>query len=259
MITKDDVLRVIRMLRWVTRLILSLFFGGGERRIKALEKWLPKLEREGRLYSLRHRGEKVYSIARQERVKPVSMDHEIACADILVRLWRCRMEEGEIVPERAFRSFGIVPENGIRYSKERNTMLITEYESRKDFMNHRGVMKSKITRYRKYLPAMEAKFQRNITVLFVIDIERSKVREFVERMGRLLDETDFSGYDGSLEREVGSLTGVRAGGEDRFFPFNPCFFFTDYQTFKNVPIGDALTAKIYFWNDGNEWRLTNND
>ena len=120
-------------------------------------------------------------------------------------------------------------------------------------------MKSKITRYKKYLPEMEMKFKRTITVLFVIDIERSKVREFVERMGRLLDETDFAGFDGSLEREVGSLTGVRDGGEDRFFPFNPCFFFTDYQTYKNVPIGDALTAKIYFWKDGNEWRLTNND
>jgi|GEM_PF-1619751 len=258
MITKDDVLRVIRMLRWVTRLILSLFFGGGERRIKALEKLLPTLEREGRIYSLRYRGEKVYSIPRMKRGKPVSIAHEIACALILVLLWRCRMAESEIVPERAFRSFGIVPESGIRYSEERGTMLIFEYCTRSNF-RHGGVMKSKITRYKKYLPEMEMKFKRTITVLFVIDIERSKVREFVERMGRLLDETDFSGYDGSLEREVGSLTGVRDGGEDRFFPFNPCFFFTDYQTFKNVPIGDALTAKIYFWNDGNEWRLTNND
>ena len=141
---------------------------------------LPKLEREGKLEVDWHRGEKVYSIPRKKKVNPVSMDHEIACAEILCRLWRCRMEEGEIFTERAFRGFGIVPEAGIRYSEERNTMLIFEYCTRSNF-THGGVMKSKITRYKKYLPAMEKKLKRNITVLFVIDIERYKVKEFVRK------------------------------------------------------------------------------
>src|SRR5690348_10479022 len=96
-ITKDDVLRAVRMLRWVTRSILLLYFGGGKRRIKALEKLLPALEKEGLLITQWHSGEKVYSIARKNRVKPVSMEHEIACALVLVLLWRCRMKEGEIV------------------------------------------------------------------------------------------------------------------------------------------------------------------
>jgi hypothetical protein len=243
------------MFRWVTRLILALYFWGMSKRTKALEKLLPQLERGGRLFSEWHRGEKVYSIARKEKVKPVSMDHEIACADILVRLWRCRMRESEIFTERAFRGFGIVPEGGIRYSEERKTMLIFEYCTRSNF-THGGVMKSKITRYRQYLPAMEAKFQRSITVLFVLDVDRNKVKEFVGRMAGLLNEPVFSGFVGSLSREDGSLAGARADG-DRF-PLLP-FFFTDYQTLKSVPIGEALTAKIYFWNDGNEWRLTNND
>jgi hypothetical protein len=117
-ITKDDVLTAIRLLRWVTRFILVLFFGGGMKRIKALERLLPSLEREGWLFTEWHKGEKVYSVARKERVKPVSMDHEIACAFILVILRRCRMEESEFVPERAFRGFGIVPEGGFRYSAQ---------------------------------------------------------------------------------------------------------------------------------------------
>jgi len=259
-ITEDDILSAVRMFRWVTRLILVLFFGGGVKRIKALESMLPKLEREGRLFSEWHRGEKVYSMPRKEKGKPVSMDHEIACAEILVRLWRCRMdEEREIVPERTFRGFRIVAEGGIRYSEERKTMLIFEYCTRSNF-KHGGVMKSKITRYKKYLPEMEAKFKRNITVLFVIDIERSQVKDFVRSMSHFLDEPIFSSFDGSVEREVGSVADGRTSAfpEGDSFPSYP-FFFTDYQTFKSVPIGEALTAKIYFWKDGNEWRLTGND
>jgi hypothetical protein len=258
-ITKDDVLRAVRMFRWVTRSTLELYFAGSERRMKVLELLLPTLEQGGQLFSEWHRGEKVYSIARKERVKPVSMDHEIACADILVRLWRCRMKESEIFTERVFRGFGIVPEGGIRYSAERGTMLIFEYCTRSNF-THGGVMKSKITRYQKYLPQMEAKVKRSITVLFVLDIDRNRVEEFIRRMGQLLNEPVLSGFVGSLKREVGSVADGGASAlyvGDRF-PFYP-FFFTDYQTFKSVPVGEALTAKIYFWNDGKKWRLTEND
>jgi hypothetical protein len=99
-------------------------------------------------------------------------------------------------------------------------------------------MKSKITRYKKYLLAMEAKVKRNITVLFILDIERNKVREFVGRMRHILNDPVFS-----------------AGADCPQYPF----LFTDYQTFKSVPVGKALTAKIYFWHDGREWRLTDND
>jgi hypothetical protein len=255
-ITKDDVLRAIRLLRWVTRLILVLFFGGGAKRIKALERLLPALEREGWIFAEWYRGEKVYSIARKRRVKPVSMEHEIACALILILLWRCRMEESEIVPERAFRGFGIVPEAGIRYSEERNTMILIEYESSKDY---KRAMKGKITRYKRYLPEMEAKFKRNITVLFVIDVERSKVKDFVMRVRHLLNMNDFADFDGTWERKDGSAGGgTPPSYVGDTFPLNP-FFFTDYQTFKSVSVGQALTAKIYFWNDGNEWRLTGND
>ena len=236
-ITEDNILSAVRMFRWVTRSSLLLYFGGREKRIKALEYLLPKFEREGLLDVVWHRGEKVYSIARKKSVKPVSMEHEIACAEILCRLWRCRMEEGEIFMERAFRGFGIVPEAGIRYSEERNTMLLFEYCTFSNF-THGGTMKSKLTRYKMYLPAIEKKVKRSITVLFIIDIERYKVKEFVRRMQPILVEPFFSTFAGSSH-----------------YPF----FFTDYQTFKSVPVGGALTTKIYFWQDGREWSLSNND
>jgi hypothetical protein len=214
-----------------------MFFGGRAKRIKALEKLLPALERQGKLIVGWHRGEKVYSMPRKKKVMPVSLDHEIVCAEILVRLWRCRMQESEIFMERTFRGFGIVPEGGLRYSIERNTMLIFEYSTHSNF-THGGVMKSKITRYKKYLPAMEKKVGRKLTVLFVIDVERMKVKEFVGRMQNLLSEPIFPDFSGEAR-----------------FPF----FFTDYDAFKSVPVGDALNAAIYFWHDGNEWRLTNDD
>jgi hypothetical protein len=256
-ITRDEILRAVRIFRYVTRFVLLLFFAGGKRRIKALERLLPALEREGLLLVDWHKGEKVYWVARENKGKPVSIAHEIACALILVLFWRCRMAEGEIVPERKFRGFGIVPEAGLRYSKERGTMLLFELCRRVNF-KHGGVMKSKITRYIKYLPQIEARFGRQITVLFVLDIERSEVRKFEHRMASSFGD-DFMGYDGTEEREDGSAGGVPPPSYvGDTFPLNP-FFFTDYQTFKSVPVGQALTAKIYFWNDGKEWRLTGND
>ena len=236
-ITKDDILGAVRIFRWVKRSSLFMYFGGMAKRIKALEIMLPQLEQEGKLEIFWHRGEKVYSMPRKKKVRPVSLNHEIACAEILCRLWRCRMEESEIFLERAFRGYGIVPEAGIRYSEERKTMLIFEYCTRSNF-THGGVMKSKLTRYKKYLPAMEEKVKRSMTVLFVIDIEKYKVKEFVGRVRLMLNEPVFSDPAGSS-----------------LYPF----FFTDYKAFKSVPVGGALTAKIYFWQDGNEWRLTDND
>jgi hypothetical protein len=259
-ITKADILRAVRILRWSTRYILVLFFGRGEKRIKAIERFLPLLETEGKIFSEWHKGEKVYSIARKKKVKPVSIEHEITCALILVVFWRCRMAESEIVPERAFRRFDIVPESALRYSETRGTMLAFEYCTRSNF-KHGGVMKSKITRYLKNLSRMEATFQREITVLFVIDIDRQKVRDFVLRVSRRFVGSEISVSGGFEERGVGSVGDVPSPlyGGDRF-PLDP-FFFTDLQSIKDVMERheNLMKARIYFWHDGNEWSLSKND
>ena len=234
-VTEHNILEAVRIFRWITREALTLYFWGVKKRIKALETLLPKLEREGKLLSVWHKGEKVYSMPRKKKVWPVSLDHEIVCTDLFIRLWRCRMGESELFPERAFRGFGIVPEGGIRYPEERKTMLIFEYCTQSNF-NHGGVMKSKLTRYKRYLPDIEAKVKRNITVLFVIDIDRNRLRDFVMRMKNILDEPAISGFS----------------GEPRY-----PFFFTDYQTLRAVPAGKTLTERFYFWHDGKEWKLTN--
>jgi hypothetical protein len=234
-ITSNEILRAIRLFSRCTRRQLTLYFKNSRgERIKALEKYLPKLELAGDIEATWFHGEKVYSIARKNRGARVSLDHEIPCAEILIRLWRCRMEESEIIPERAFRGLRIVPEGAIRYGSDRGSMLLYEFSTRKNFSRW-GVVKGKLTRYRKHLATIEAKAKRDITVLFVFAVSRREVKESIATYAALLSEPLVSGFSGK-ER----------------FPF----WFTDYQTFCRVPLGRALTAPIYFWHDGKEWPLS---
>ena len=233
-ISEMQVLRAVRLFRYITRFLLALFFYGSARRVKALEILLPKLEREGRLIVFRHKGQKVYSPARKNGVQAVSIEHELGWIEVLIRLWRCRMGESEIIPERAFRGFAIVvPESGIRYSKKRGTMLIVEFSTLKNFLH--GVVKSKLTRYKKGLPDIEAKFQREITVLFVIDTDREKVKEFVERMRSFIAEPVISGFSGKAR-----------------YPF----FFIDFSSLKTIPEGKTMTTRRFYWHDGKEYPLS---
>jgi hypothetical protein len=234
-ISEYQVIRAIRLFRFVKREQLEMYFRGRQGRIKALEILLPVLERKGRITAVWHKGEKVYSPAGRIAAENFSLEHDVAATDILIRLWRCRMVEGEIVTERTFRGFAVVADGGVRFDSRRKTMLIFEYCTNKNF-NHGGVAKSKITRYRKYMVSLEKHFERAITVLFVIDDHRQRVADYVRRNQDLLTQPVASNFKAS-----------------DYYPF----FFTDYQTFKNAPVGEALGQKIYFWVDGKEWCLAN--
>jgi hypothetical protein len=91
-------------------------------------------------------------------------------------------------------------------------------------------MKGKLSAYRRHRREIEEKFGCEVIVLFVIDVEREKVKRFV----------------GNLKREVGSAGGFAASSEGDGIPFNPCFF-VDYETFLKVEIGKQLTEPIYLW------------
>jgi hypothetical protein len=74
-------------------------------------------------------------------------------------------------------------------------------------------LRKKIVRYEQNLPKIEEKFGEGF-VLFVCDVKREYVLNFQPK-------PDWA-------------------------------IFTDYDTFKNVPIGQQLTAQIYIWCDGKE-------
>ena len=57
-ITKDQILKTVKLLRYVSRRQLAVKFTGKNERMKILETALPELEREGRLVVTRHDGEK---------------------------------------------------------------------------------------------------------------------------------------------------------------------------------------------------------
>jgi hypothetical protein len=163
--------------------------------------------------------------------------HGLACTESLVRFWRSRVD-GEIIAERYFYGCGAVPEWGIRYPHGK--MLLFEFCTESNFL-YSNMMTGKLKAYEKNLEKIEDKFQGEAVVLFVLDVPRKTVENFV----------------GSLRGAAGSVADASALPEGDRFPLNP-FYFVDYETFLKVPIGSQLFEPIYLWSDGKSYPLSEN-
>jgi len=258
----DRYIEAAQVFHWFTKEQIILWFLGIVKRHRRTESVLLKLVRKGKLRSVKFGKRLVYTVPRRTKGKlPVLVKekesyepqvtetaitgrnkivHGLGCTECLVRLYRAK-PDGAIIAERFFYGLGAVPEWGIRYPNEK--LLLLEYSTEDNF-GRTNLMKGKINAYLRHLEKIEDRFQAKATVLFVLDVPRSTVKDFV----------------GSLERDVGSVAdGDQSAlyGGDRF-PLNP-FFFTDYKTFLGVPIGAQLNAPIYFWTDGKEYPLKKHD
>lgn len=166
----------------------------------------------------------IYAVPRKGNVDEFSglskVVHGLACTEGMVRFWRSDMN-GVVVPERFFFGIGSVPEWGIIYPE--GTILLYEYCTKSNFY-WTGNMAKKLAAYKKNLEKIEQKFTAKAIVVFVLDIPQ-----------------------GVVERWVGSGKSL----------MDKCFF-TDYETFKKVPIGGQLTAPIYLWRDGKQYALRQN-
>jgi hypothetical protein len=210
-ISRYDYLKTAQLFDWATKEHYVLWFMGEKKRHKRTEVMLPRLVNQEKLIAKRYGKKLVYIVPRKGRKPHPNIEHGLGCTGGLVRIWRSRMD-GVIIPEREFRGFGIVPEWGIGYHNGK--MLLYEFCTAKNFFKS-GNVQGKITRYNRYLPLIEQKFGREGIVLFVIDVNRRIVDEFVtSRM-----------------------------------PLGSQFFFTDYKTFRYENIGEQLTAPIYIWGD----------
>ncbi len=218
---------------------------GSNRRNTRTEVVLLRLSRRKKLKAIKY-GKKLVYVSPQ-KAKGKNLDeveiypkiaHGLACTEGIVRFWRARTE-GEMVPERLFYGCGIVPEWGIRYPDKK--MLLFEFSTKSNFQ-FSGLMNGKLNAYRRNLENIEQKFQAKAIVVFVLDVPRITVERYVGTLKRDVDSV----ADGDL---------VGSSGGDTSFPLDP-FYFVDNETFLKVPIGDQLTAPIYFWMNGKEYPLT---
>jgi hypothetical protein len=214
--------------------------GVAPKRQRRMEIDLRRLSKAKKLRTVQYGKKLVYALPRKTRKMDEfeimsKIRHGLACTETLVRFYRARTE-GVIIPERLFRGCGSVPEWGIKYPN--NNLLLCEFSTKSNFL-YTELMNGKINAYTRNLSKIEEKFDAKAVVVFVIDVPRDTVKRYV----------------GSLNGRTARDAARRAEGDS--FPLNP-FYFTDYQTFLSVPLGQQDTAPIYFWKDGKEYPIRKN-
>jgi len=230
-----------QVFHWATKRHFQLWFTGQENnRHRRTESVLQRLSKQGKMRSIRY-GKKLIYIA-PKHVKGKKTDelyglskvvHGLACTEGLVRFYRARTE-GVVVAERFFYGCGSVPEWGIIYPE--GTMLLFEYCTKSNFF-FSGKVKGKLQAYSRNLEKIESKFNSKAVVVFVFDVPKRVVENFV--LG---------------ERHVGSVADAPPNSAGAL----SSAFFTDQESFLKVPIGQQLIAPIYYWNDGKQYPLRKN-
>ena len=208
-IPQREYLKVTQWFHWATMEQYVKWFTGSVKRHGRTEIVLKRLSDKGKI--LRKRYGKRYVYAAKRRRGYTKIYHGLVCTECLIRIFHSKI--GEVIQESKFYGCGSVPEWGIIYD---TTILLLEYCSRDNF-KRKGRMTAKIKKYYQNLTKIEDKFEAKPVILFIIEDERRKVKEFVEK-----------------EMPLGD------------------FVFTDFSTFLRIPLGSALKSKIYFWWTGEQ-------
>lgn len=202
---------------WATKRHFELWFTGlAPRRHRRTEMALRRLTKNGRLTAVRYGRQLIYSVPRKAQA-PYGLSMARHGLSVTECLVRFYRSDtsGVVIPERSFRSMGCVPEWGLFYPT--GTMLLLEFCTRDNFM-FSGVMKAKLTAYESHLENISQHFGCKAVLVFVIDTQRELVEHFASHA-------------------------------------NCNHYFTDYQTFCKVPMGQALYEPIYLWRDGSNYPL----
>lgn len=214
--TKDSYRRFFQRVKCATARQVRLYFTGSEKRHKRTEDLLPKFVRNRELVAVSHEGELVYFALRYCKGKNF---FERIPHDVACTELQIRLWWAD-------RSGTIVPEReffGFGSVADggmmyEKSMLLYELHTADNFYRHKP--ETKVAQYSHNLPTIEKHFQRVALVIFVIDAPAAEVLEMARRCS------------------------------------NEKCFFTDYETFKSVPIGQQLTAPIFIWGgDGQAYPL----
>lgn len=227
--TQKKYLEVAQFFHWATRDHYNIWLYGSTDRNYRTEAILPRLakryanrnQRRHSLFATQYGKRMVYTCPRRirntDRIQKIG--HGLGVTECLVRFWRANMET-TVIDERFFYRLGSVPDVGFQYHK--GNLLLVEYCSKSNFEQY-SVIKNKIAAYKRNLWQIEEKFGGKGIIVFVIDVPQDVLQRFIWEV---------------------MPTGLPA-------------FFTDFETFKNVPIGEQLSASIYLWGeDGKTYPLT---
>ena len=215
---RQKVLDGIEMLPGCPRRMIQRLYTHSTERPKWLEYYLPRLEEEGKISSIRFNGEKVYQLGKKKPHK-AHIPHNQICGRALLRV-KDSATEVQFYSESQLRGlkFGAIPEWGALFPK--GTPLLFE-GSTSDNKKRKMLMENKIEQYEINLFRFEEYFKAQPIVLFMIDGLRSEVKNFAEE------------HQGDN------------------------FYYVDLASFFDVEKCNQLDAPIYIWgHDGGSYALT---
>lgn len=233
--SQEKYLEASQLFHWATKDHYNIWLYGSAKRSHRTEAVLPRLAkkwenlktRKRSLFSIDFGKRKIYTCPRRVRKLGrelgifYKVEHGLGCTECLVRLWRSDTN-AMVLGERYFFKCKCIPDIGLKYPNGK--MILVEYQSKSSLYANNNI-KNKLSRYRTNLWMINERFSASSILLFVIDVPREKVQKLVYNI----------------------------------MPVGLPAFFTDYETFKSVPIGGQLSAQIYIWGeDGKSYPLTDN-
>jgi hypothetical protein len=142
--------------------------------------------------------------------------HGLGANECRIRFTTAR--EGIFIPQKSLRGYKRVAELAVLY--ENGSMPLIEFSTKND-VDYSGKLRGKLLGYNECLDDIASDFNAKPFVVFVLDVSRDRVRRLIE-----------------------------------YYKPEGRFFFTDFRTFFEVPMGQALIAPIYFWTDGKEYAIS---
>lgn len=210
-------------LLWFDQKDMAEWVTGTRRRVNAIEKYLPRLVERKKLKAVRYRKKLVYRLNHPHLRNSTShLEHDLMCTKLMIRFGA--QETGEIVSELFFleqkKLFGCIPDWAVLYP---NMVMLCEYSTSDNFRRTR-LMRQKLRSYRRYLDRFTGFFENDVSVLFIMDAPRHKVKQFTE---------------------------ATIVSTDTFF------YFTDLASVLQVPKAKLLTSPLFIWGgDGQAKSLT---
>jgi hypothetical protein len=218
------VLEVMEILPWASKRHVQLWIRGeAPKRDSGIEGALKQLVDRKKLKTVTIGNGPQLAYTRRRVINEEEVPHFLGNSECLVRM-KLASPEALVISEKELKGqrFGVIAEGGFHYPN--GALLLLESSTKRDWKKTRR-LERKITAYRKSFKKIKEAYGATPFVLFVADVDRELVARMV---------AEFS---------------TRAQEED-------LFYFTDYETFKKVEIGEARHAAIYYFADGKEYNLT---